>query len=277
MSYRTLMVHADIGGKNDDLFRLAGNLAERFEAKVIGIAACMPPQPIYYTDYYVVTDFIEQDRAAIKEQMQRAEQAFRTALEGRCRSLDWRTAYHYEPVASYLAREARTADLILIDRNAGHTELDASRRVAISDLLTAVGRPVLVTPSAGPILDIGQVVIGWKDTREAQRAVAAALPLLKIASHVTIVSIVPERELSNAHEAVKEVADWLKQHGVAAETQPVLATHEDASQLEAIAKEKHAGLVVTGAYGHSRLREWIMGGVTRELVLHSDQCALLSH
>ena len=65
MSYRTLMAHADIGGKNDDLFRLAGNLAERFEAKVIGVAACMPPQPIYYTDAYVLSDFIEQDRVAV--------------------------------------------------------------------------------------------------------------------------------------------------------------------------------------------------------------------
>lgn len=277
MSYRTLMVHADIGGKNDDLFRLAGNLAERFEAKVIGVAACMPPQPIYYTDAYVLSDFIEQDRIAIEDQMRTAEAAFRSALQGHCRSMDWRSAYHYEPVASYLAREARAADLILIDRNAGYTELDASRRVAISDLLTAVGRPVLVAQSNGPILDIGEIVIGWKDTREAQRAVAAALPLLKIASRVTIVSIVPERELSNAHEGVKEVAGWLKQHGVAAETQPVLATHDDASQLEAIAKEKRAGLVVTGAYGHSRLREWIMGGVTRDLVLNSERCAFLSH
>ncbi|HTJ01413.1 MAG TPA: universal stress protein, partial [Methylovirgula sp.] len=138
-------------------------------------------------------------------------------------------------------------------------------------------RPVLLAQTDGPILDIGQVVIGWKDTREAQRAVAAALPLLKIALNVTLVSIRPERELSSAHEAVKEVAGWLRQHGVAAEPQVLLATDGDACQLEAIAKEKQAGLVVTGAYGHSRLREWIMGGVTRDLVLNSKRCAFLSH
>jgi nucleotide-binding universal stress UspA family protein len=64
---------------------------------------------------------------------------------------------------------------------------------------------------------------------------------------------------------------------VAAEPQVLLATDGDACQLEAIAKEKQAGLVVTGAYGHSRLREWIMGGVTRDLVLNSKRCAFLSH
>jgi nucleotide-binding universal stress UspA family protein len=198
-------------------------------------------------------------------------------LERFARDITWRTAYHYEPVATYLAREARAADLILIDRKGGNTDLDPSRRVAVPDLLTAVGRPVLLAQTDGPILDIGQVVIGWKDTREAQRAVAAALPLLKIALNVTLVSIRPERELSSAHEAVKEVAGWLRQHGVAAEPQVLLATDGDACQLEAIAKEKQAGLVVTGAYGHSRLREWIMGGVTRDLVLNSKRCAFLSH
>jgi nucleotide-binding universal stress UspA family protein len=277
MTYRTLMVHVDIGGRNDELFRLAGNLAERFDARVIGIAACTPPEPIYYTDPYLLSDFIEQDRDEIKKLTLLAEETFRASLQSRARDIEWRTAYHYEPVSKYLAREGRAADLILIDRKAGNTELDPSRRVTISDLLTAVGRPVLVGHSEGPILDIGEVIIGWKDTRESQRAVAAALPLLKTAWHVTVVSIVPERELSDAHEAVKEVAGWLKQHGVAAETRPVLATQDDASQLEEIAKEKRAGLVVAGAYGHGRLREWIMGGVTRELVLHSERCALLSH
>jgi nucleotide-binding universal stress UspA family protein len=277
VSYRTLMVHADIGGKNENLFRLAGNLAERFEAKVIGIAACIPPEPIYYADTYDLGAFIEQDRAAIKQRIIKAQHSFRSALEGRCRNTDWRSAYVYESIASYLAREARAADLLLIDRSAGNTELDASRRIAISDLLTAVGRPVLIAPSEDKDLDIGKIVIGWKDTREAQRAVASALPLLKTASHITLVSAAPERELSSAHEAVKDVSGWLKQHGVAPETQVVLEKGQDASQLEEIAKEKNAGLIVAGAYGHSRVREWVLGGVTRELILHSERYAFLSH
>jgi nucleotide-binding universal stress UspA family protein len=274
MAYRTLMVHVDIGGRNEELFRIAANLAQRFDSKVIGMAACMPPQPTYYTGAYPLIDFFEEDRIAIKDQADFAQQNFRLALDGHCQSIDWHSAYRHEPVATYLAREARAADLILIDRKAGNTDLHPSRRIAIPDFLTAVGRPVLVGHTD---LDISEVMIGWKDTREAQRAVAAALPLLKLASRVTIVSIVPERALSNAQEALKEVAGWLKQHGVSAETQPTLATHEDDLQLEAIANEKRAGLVVAGAYGHSRLREWIMGGVTRNLIVHSERCAFLSH
>jgi nucleotide-binding universal stress UspA family protein len=277
MTYRTLMVHADIGGTNDELFKLVGDLSQRFDAKVIGITACMPPQPVYYTDAYLIDDFLEQDRIEIEKQMQLAEQNFRTAMQNCAHGVEWRSAYRYEPVAIYLAREARAADLILVDRDAGNTDFDYSRRVAVPDLMMAVGRPVLIVQAGSSIDDIGKVVIGWKDTRESQRAIAGALPLLKNASEITVVSIVAEDDLSYAYKATNDVANWLKQHGISAAIQPVLTAGDDATQLEEIAKEKGAGLIIAGAYGHSRLREWILGGVTRDLVRHSQRCALLSH
>jgi nucleotide-binding universal stress UspA family protein len=277
MTYRSLMVHVDIGGTNDELLRLSGDLAEHFEARAIGITACMPLQTVYYTDAYIIDDFIEQDRLEVEKQMQLAEQTFRAAMQNRARCVEWRSAYRYEPIAAYLARHARAADLILIDRNANGKDLDYRRRVHITDFLMAVGRPVLVVQTGSAVGDIGKVVIGWKDTREAQRAVASALPLLKRASEITIVSIVPEDDLAYAHKADKEVAIWLKEHGVTAAIQPTPANGDDASQLNAIAEEKGAGLVVAGAYGHSRLTEWILGGVTRDLLRHSKRCAFLSH
>lgn len=277
MTYRTLMVHVDISGTNDELLRISGDLAEHFEAKAIGITACMPPQPVYYTDACIIDDFIEQDRAEVEKQMQLAEQTFRAAMQNRARFVEWRSAYRYEPIAAYLARNARAADLILIDRKAGGTDLDYRHRVFISDFLMAVGRPVLIVQAGNAIDNIGKVIIGWKDTKESQRAVASALPLLKRASEITVVSIVPEDDLSYAYKASNDVAAWLKQHGIPATVQPMAATGDDASQLEEAAKEKDAGLIIAGAYGHSRLKEWILGGVTRDLVQHSQRCAFLSH
>jgi nucleotide-binding universal stress UspA family protein len=80
-----------------------------------------------------------------------------------------------------------------------------------------------------------------------------------------------------AHKHLEEVAGWLGRHGVKAEGRASLSTGEDADRLYAIAKEQGADVVVAGAYGHSRLREWVLGGVTRDLLLRADICALVSH
>jgi len=140
-----------------------------------------------------------------------------------------------------------------------------------------VGRPVLVVPAAADELKLEQVVIGWKDTRETQGAALDALPLLKKAAHVTVVEICAEREIAAARTRVEDVVGWLKAHGVVAKPLASPSTGDDASLLNAIAQERGANMVVAGAYGHSRLREWVLGGVTRDLLLRGKNFSLLSH
>ena len=94
---------------------------------------------------------------------------------------------------------------------------------------------------------------------------------------MTVAEIAAEEDLPEARTDVADVVGWLKTHGVKAEPLAVAAKGDDAAQLSVIAQDQKADLVVAGAYGHSRLREWILGGVTRELLLHTGRCSLLSH
>jgi nucleotide-binding universal stress UspA family protein len=121
------------------------------------------------------------------------------------------------------------------------------------------------------------ILVAWKDTPEARRAIVDALPMLCKAKDVTVVEIVADEiDRPAATLGVKDVVAWLSHHGVLATEQVPGECGHAAAQLERIASEVGAGLIVAGAYGHSRFREWILGGVTRGLVNPSSRCSLLS-
>jgi nucleotide-binding universal stress UspA family protein len=121
------------------------------------------------------------------------------------------------------------------------------------------------------------VLIAWKDTAEARRAVADALPILRKATEVTVVEIVEEQaDRAVAVSRVRDVVAWLSRHGINASERVPDQCGEAGKALERIASEIGAGLVVAGAYGHSRLREWILGGVTQRLINPAGRCSLLS-
>ena len=146
-----------------------------------------------------------------------------------------------------------------------------------SDLVMQTGRPLLVVPDTSSWLDLRSVLIAWKDTPEARRATADALPILRKAKDVTVAEII-EDDVNRpaALSGVKDVVGWLSRHGVLASGQVPDECGHAAAQLERIASEVGAGLVVAGAYGHSRLREWVLGRVTKCLVNPSNRCSLLS-
>jgi nucleotide-binding universal stress UspA family protein len=275
VSYSTLMVHLEFGKTNAGLLAIAGDLAERFHAHVIGIAACQPMQFVYGMGY-VSADYFERDMADLRKESQAAESEFRSALQTRAGSLEWRSTVEFGALSGHIAHEARSSDLIITSVESGGL-FEASRLVNTGDLIMQVGRPVLVVPQGAKALALDQVLVAWKDTRETRRAVLDALPLLKKAAHVTLAEIAVEDRLPLARKHLEEVAGWLGRHGVEAEGRALLSTGENADQLYAIAKEQGADVVIAGAYGHSRLREWVLGGVTRDLLLRADLCALVSH
>ena len=275
MTYGTLMVHLELGRSNAGLLQITGDLAERFHASVIGIAACQPMQ-IVYGDGFISGDIYEQDRQELDKEMKAAEAEFRSALQTRAVTLEWRSTVMFTLLSDYLAREARSADLIITGIASGDL-FDSSRSVNTGDLVMRAGRPVLVVPSAASKVKLDRVVVGWKDTREARRAVSDALPLLKGASHVAVVEIAVEEELAAARTQIEDVAGWLHRHGIKAECLTSPSTGDDATALYAMAQDQRADLIVAGAYGHSRLREWALGGVTRDLLLRANWCSLLSH
>lgn len=276
MTYASLMVHLDLGASNVGLLKVAADLAGRFKARVIGIAACQP-MPIAFGDGYMSAEVIEQDRAESEKETNKVEADFRAALHGRVAEPEWRSTISYMALADYVAGQARAADLLITGPDRKGPSFDSSRQVNIGDLVMRIGRPVLIVPPGVAALDLASVVIGWKESRETRRAVRDALPLLQQAGRVTVIEIAADEDLVDARGRLQDVVAWLKSHGVEAKAVAAPSAGNDANHLDAIAREHGAGLLVAGAYGHNRLREWVLGGVTRDLLMRPGRCSLVSH
>ncbi len=277
MTYPTVMVCLALDQPNDARLEIAGQLAERFDARMIGIAAAQFSPPLYFTDGAPAQDLIDQGQASIKKRLAAIEVQFREVTKHRSGHVEWRSALEFP--ARYILREARCADIIV---SGGHSPAfsDAFAQASPKDLVMQVGRPLLVAPDAVDWLDLRSVLVAWKDTPEARRAIADSIPLLCKAKEVTVAEILEDGgNRSAAASRVKDVIAWLSRHGVSA-SERVSENSESrnaAIQLDEIAGAVGAGLIVAGAYGHSRFRELILGGMTQHLLTQSTRCVLLSH
>jgi nucleotide-binding universal stress UspA family protein len=274
MDYKTVMVGLALDRPNDACLRVAGDIAERFGARIIGVAASDIRPPMYFADGDFAQKLLDEEAAAIERRLSELEAEFRAAIERRATALEWRSARSL-PVP-YLLQQARAADILVIGARR-ETLVDPSSAPDPSDLVMQAGRPLIVVPSTVEWLDLRSVLVAWKDVREARRAVFDALPILAAAQEVTIAEI-PEQDGRRA-EALAHVADvaaWLRSHGITANTVVPEKAGGVTGQLENIAANIGAGAVIAGAYGHSRLREWVLSGVTRHLATESRRCAFLS-
>jgi nucleotide-binding universal stress UspA family protein len=269
------MVHLQPGRSNTAVLAMTRRLAERFRASVIGIAVSQPMQ-MDLGDGSTAVDIYALDRDEIAGEVHKAEVEFRSALHAAVPNLQWRSASLLSSLSGHLAREARCADLFLTAVDAS-SYFDNMRRVDTGDLIMQIGRPVLLVPTSIEKIELQRVLVGWKDSREARRAVVDALPLLRTGSHVSLVEIRSEQDPSSSECRLADVAAWLHRHGIAAECLSSPPADDDAGALYTIAQDRGIDLTVAGAYGHSRLREWVLGGVTRDLLVGGNRCALVSH
>ncbi len=274
MDYKTVMVGLALDQPNDACLRVAGDLGERFGARVVGVAASDLRPPMYFADGDFAQKLLEEETATVQARLSELEAEFRTAIGQRAASVEWRSARAL-PVP-YMLQQARAADIIVVGARS-EAMVDPYAAPDPSDLVMQAGRPLIVVPPAVQWLDLRSVLVAWKDTREARRAVFDALPILAAAKEVTIAEV-PEQDTDRA-EAMSRVADvaaWLRSHGIVAHTSVPEAAADVSEQLDRIATNVGAGAVVAGAYGHSRFREWVLSGVTRHLATESRRCALLS-
>jgi nucleotide-binding universal stress UspA family protein len=273
MSFSTLMVHLDLEPSNDARLQIAGELAEQFDAKLIGIAAANP-QPAFYANGSFAQGLVEEERRKINSRLAEAEEHFRTVAGKRARQVEWRCAL--ENPTHYVVREARAADLIITGASRDGIFIDPLHRLDLSDLVMTVGRPIFVVPPEAEFLNLKTVLVAWKDTREARRAVLDALPLLHRAHDVNVLEVIDKNaDQSRARRRVDDVAAWLGRHNITAFGQ-VMHASNDADQIDKI-WQTAADIVVAGAYGHSRFREWVLGGMTRNLLTRSRRCSFLAH
>jgi nucleotide-binding universal stress UspA family protein len=276
MTYKTVMVGLALGQPNDARLEVATQLAERFGARVIGVAAAEFSPPPYFTEGGPAQKLIDQGWAAVKNRLKDLESEFRAAMQNRSLEVEWRCAEDFP--TRFIVRQARACDILVVGDAARGVLADPFVQVDPSDLVMQVGRPLLVVPGTCNWLDLRNVMVAWKDTAEARRAVSDALPLLRKSTEVTIVEVAEdEADRASALLRVEDVVAWLSRHDVRASLQVPNQCGNAASQLERVASDVGAGVVIAGAYGHSRLSEWILGGVTRRLVNPSSRCSLLCH
>lgn len=274
MDYKTVMVSLALDRPNDACLAVAGDLAERFGARVVGVAASDLRPPLYFAEGGYAQKLLDEEADAIRMRLSELEVEFRAGVEKRAKSLEWRSAQALP--APFILQQARCADVVVIGARS-EAIVDPCAAADPSDLLMQTGRPLIIKPPAVEWFDFRSVLVAWKDVREARRAVFDALPILARAQDVTITEI-PEQ---SAHRAdalshVADVASWLHGHGIVASTVVPESGAGVPEQLDKIAANVGAGAVIAGAYGHSRFREWILGGVTRHLATESRRCAFLS-
>jgi nucleotide-binding universal stress UspA family protein len=274
MSYATLMVHLDVDQSNEARLRIAGDLAERFKAKVIGITAADIPAPFYFAEGDVAQDLLDKERAWLKSRIAECEAQFRNVLKPLEERIEWRSAAEWP--TDFVARNARAADLIIAG---GKPErVDMTREINPGGLVMRAGRPVLIVPSAMQWLKLKTVVVAWKDSREARRAVNDALPLLHLAQEIVVIELLePGSDQTAAKARVDDVARWLNRRGINASSITPRAQIAVSGQLSILAQDEGADIIVAGAYGHTRFQEWLFGGVTRDMLKQQKHCVLLSH
>jgi nucleotide-binding universal stress UspA family protein len=273
MSYSSLLVHLDTDVSNAARLRVVGELAERFDSRVIGASAGII-QPMYFLDGAAAQDLLEKDQARLAAAFAQCEKELRTALTVRKAKVEWRSGF--EGPTSFLAREGRAADLLIVGSNPAAT--DPLQQVNPGELAMSAGRPVLVLPEGLDRLNYQCIVVAWKDSREARRAVADALPLLHHAAHVLVVEMVDDQETRpGALSRVTDVAAWLVRRGISASAVATKVAVAVADEVGRVAREEGANVVVAGAYGRTRLHEWVFGGVTRSLLQQKELALLLSH
>jgi len=276
MSFATLMVHVDVEPKSDARVRLAAQLADRFSSTLIGSSACLlPPYPAEGV-YFVTREFVEQEQQDMVAALQRTEASFRAAAgeTGSRIGLEWRSAVDLPEL--FVVSQARSADLVIVGR--APSPMDISRCLDPGAAVLRVGRPMVVVPPGVDTLKAERILIGWKDNREARRALQDSLPLLHEAKSVAVVEVCEDSTAALARTHVEDVARYLTRHRITVgSAAAATAKHGVADHLIDVARVEGADLIVTGAYGHSRLGEWIFGGVTRELLASSPVCCLMSN
>lgn len=273
MSYATMMVHVDVSAPADARLKIAAEQARRFGAQLIGIAAAEPILRVYVGAPVPAALRIADEEEA-EELLAEAQARFRAAVKDSGCPLEWRQSI--DDPTTFVARESRATDLLIIGAPRRSESIDEPAFGA-DEMTLRAGRPLLVVPPEIERFEGKCILIAWKDTPEARHAVADALPLLAKAEEVIVAAIDEWQDPAWVRESANDVVIWLGRHGVDSHAAVLSAYGPPASQLDTYAWENGADLIVAGAYGHTRLREWALGGVTRDLLHTTSRCSFLSH
>jgi len=275
MTYAAVLTHVQPDPEATPRLDCAVAIARRFNAALIGIAAEMIPPLAFDSGYYSAeADWMGAMRETIEGRLKSARAMFKaaTAEFGDNRGF----ACGMQLPAPAVAAASRAADLIVAG-GAPRKMHDPYMHCSPAELAITSGRPVLVAPPNAPPLQAKQILVAWKDTREARRALSDAMPFFEQADRVVVLAVCADADLEPALHEVDDVVRALRRRGITAEAKVAQEKHPNGFHILRQAGLEGADLIVCGAYGHSRLGEWVFGGVTADLLAQDQAYLLLSH
>ncbi len=277
MTYRDILVHLEGTDADGPRARFAAKLAVQHDALLIGLHVTPPWSLPPYMAMAVDAGLVEAQQAQLKAQADAAGEHFKAAVDAEGARAEWRSV-DGDP-ARETCRHARYCDLTVTGQ-ADPEDIASADSLVIESLLLDSGRPLLIVPFIGiqrPALST--VLVAWNGSREATRAVNDALPLLAMADRVDVLVCGPDKsEAATAGIPAADIAQHLARHRVNAVAQHLPA--EDLSVGDALlsrADDLGSELLVMGGYGHSRIRELLLGGVTRHILKHMTIPVLMAH
>lgn len=268
----SIMVAVDPGVNAANRVRLAAELADRFSARLIGVGAESMLLPLYGPDPTVTTRVLEMEEARVKEDLRQAEKIFRREA-GKRNRIEWRGGIA-DPT-EFTCTNARAADLVIVGRSGPPDGVEHAMNPPASDLIMSLGRPLLILPPDTTHVRARNVMVCWKDTPQARRALRDSLPFLRGAEAVFVVGVGDEVDKA----ILQDIRVYLSHHGITSEAHYV-PTQERGTISDTILEmlQQHdADFLVAGAYGYSRLREWAFGGVTGDLLNYTPVPWLTVH
>jgi nucleotide-binding universal stress UspA family protein len=279
MGYKTILVHLDNGARCPARLDLALGCAQTFDAHLVGLFALSTPRYPSYALAEAGAAVEDAGRRMRVDAARKAEEAFRAAVNRAGRSeVEWRPSEDDALEATRLS--ARYADLVIVGQYDPDSKRDPGTTPDFAEaLVLSAGRPVLMIPYAGKFKTLGKrVLVAWNSSRESARAVHDALPLLQQADAVQVVAFNPRKGAEHGEVPGADIGLTLARHGVRVQVAQQHAEGLDiGSQILSRAADVDADLIVMGAYGHSRMRELVLGGATRTLIQAMTVPVLMSH
>jgi nucleotide-binding universal stress UspA family protein len=282
MNLRDIVVFLDVGTASEERLRLATSIARQHEA-CLSAVFLQDDRVAEFPSGLSVPRLMAGAPIPIAAEISRsvmfaetAERRFRECLRSFRGEGDWHALDRAS--TTELIDLARAADLIVI----GQVNPNARPAPAMrpEEIVVACGRPVLMVPYIGSYAQVGRrVLVAWDGSREAVRALNDALPLISGAAAVTVTTVRDHvKDSDRDHASMSRIIRHLTRHGVTVRAEEILRGSSDISDvLLSRAADYSVDLIVAGAYHHSRLRETLIGGVSRGLFLHMTVPVLMSH
>jgi len=280
MPYRTVLLHLDRGARTKERLEMAFALAASHDAHLVGLFALSGPRIPSYALAEAGPVMVEAEKRQRAEAIQAGEAVFRAAMARNPGvKAEWRGTTRDALGAALVS--ARYADIVITGQLPPLRDDDtAMARDFCQELVLAAGRPVLFVPYAGHFESVGKrVLVAWNASRESARALTDALPILQRADSVQVVAFEPvQGEEQHGDVPGADISLYLARHGVKVTAAQQRSGGVDVgAQVLSRAADLDADLIVLGAYGHSRLREIVLGGVTRTLLESMTVPTLMSH